>query len=150
MQVARPTGYVPSADLQSTMGSAVAGALGAAGLPAAAAAVGAVLGGPPPPPEPATRFLVLENLLSDASLNDDAEYAECCADIKGECERFGAVTTFTIPRASELHGHPPSDVGKCFVTYTEAASAAKAYAQLHGRDFDGNKVKATFLPDPPA
>ena len=103
---------------------------------------------PPPPPEAtATRVLRLENLLGEAALTDDTEYAECVEDIRGECERFGAISSFVIPRPQELHGHSAEDVGKCFVRYEEVTSASKAFAQLHGRDFDGNRVRAVFLPE---
>lgn len=150
MSVARPTGYVdpgqqapqfvvPPPILPAGMGGMAGAAMaGMAGVPPA----------PPPPPEaPATRVLRLENLLGEAALTDDAEYAECVEDIKGECERFGAISSFAIPRPNELHGHSAEDVGKCFVRYEEVSSAAKAFAQLNGRDFDGNKVRATFMPE---
>ena len=160
MQVARPTGYMgpggpggPTAPFggppppppmpgQLPPGFAAAGAAGAAALPP-----GLVPPPPPaaPPPPPATRFLRLENLLGDEALSDDAEYAECVEDIRGECERFGAVSSFIIPRPADLQGRTAEDVGKCFVLYTELGSAAKAYQQLNGRDFDGHKVRAVFL-----
>ena len=34
-----------------------------------------------------------------------------------------------------------------FVRYDDVASAKTAHLQLHGRDFDGNKVNVVFLPD---
>jgi len=149
MQVARPTGYVPGPNGPPPP-------LAGAGLPPPAsvpipAATLPTLGGLIAPPvgglPETTRRLRLENLgLDVASLADDAEYAECVEDIRGECERFGTIESFAIPRVGELHGHGEDDAGKAFVTYAETSSAAKAYAQLHGRDFDGNKVRATFLP----
>jgi len=153
MQVARPTGYVPSDMLLGQAGTAMPGmpqpGMPNVVLPGMAAAAGGAASGSlvGASGEPATRLLRLENLLTEESLTDDAEYAECVEDIKGECERFGAISSFVIPRKSELHGRAESEVGMCFVTYVELAGAAKAHKQLHGRDFDGNKVRATFLPE---
>lgn len=146
--MARPTGYVPSdpAAAQAAPLPGLAAALGAAAGVAGLAAGSAVAAGGASAP-PTTRLLRLENLLTEESLKDDQEYAECVEDIRGECERFGTITSFVIPRPSELHGKAPSDVGKCFVLYAELSAASRAYQQLHGRDFDGNKVRAVFLPE---
>ena len=145
MQVARPTGYVPTEQSgvppqPMLMPGQALGALAAAG--------GGAAPPPPPPPPTATRLLRLENLMGADALADDAEYAECVEDIRGECERFGAIESFRIPRMQDLQGHTEADVGKCFVLYQEVKAASAAYEQLNGRDFDGNKVQAVFLPDP--
>jgi len=69
-----------------------------------------------------------------------------CRRWQGEVESYGSVEAFIIPRAGELHGRPEEDAGACFVKYEMITSAAKAYEALNGRDFDGNRVVATFLP----
>jgi len=138
MQVARPSGYAPPAGSAAPPGQ----------LPVPLGATPPVPPPPPPPPQPPpTRHLRLENLLTEAVMNDEAELRECLEDIRNECERFGPVASFVVPRQDELHGHPQDDVGKCFVRYESVASAASAQRELHGRDFDGNTVKATFLPE---
>ena len=121
------------------------------GPPSAIPAAPGIPGIPPPPtaaPEPTpTRQIRLENLLDEATLADDAEYVEVVADIREECAKHGALTDFCIPRKGELLGKLESDAGKCFVTYAEVSAALAAYRSMHGRDFDGNKVRVTFLPD---
>ena len=68
-------------------------------------------------------------------------------DIKGECESFGKVVAFIIPNANaDLHSKPDSDSGVVFVRFEMITAAAKAYESLNGRDFDGNTVKASFIP----
>ena len=52
-----------------------------------------------------------------------------------------------VPRSDDLRGYTAEDVGTCFVQYETAEAAAAAHRTLHNRDFDGNTVKATFLPD---
>ena len=147
MTVARPTGYAPPE---------------AYGLPPAQVASGvAPLAPAPPPPPPvvpaaaqlahpgvpddATRLLCLENLFQPSALEDEEEYKECVEDIQEECKRFGEIESFEIPRATDLKGHSEADVGKCFVRYKSVGEAVAAYRALHGRDFDGNTVKVSFL-----
>lgn len=88
----------------------------------------------------------LENLFTEAILADETEFKECVDDIKAECESFGSISNFFIPRKDDLQNRPESDVGVCFVRYEMITSAAKAYEAINGRDFDGNTVKCTFLP----
>jgi len=137
MQVARPSGYVPAGGAAMPPGQP----------PAPLGLVPPVPPPPPPPQPPPTRHLRLENLLTEAVMNDETELRECLEDIRNECERFGPVTSFVVPRPDDLHGHPQEDVGKCFVRYESATSAVSAQRELHGRDFDGNTVKALFLPE---
>ena len=98
-------------------------------------------------PKPApTRALCLKNLLSAELMADPTEFADCVEDIKGECESFGALAAFVVPKPDDLQGMGEADVGCCFVKYVEIISAARAQEALHGRDFDGNSVEALFLP----
>uniref|UniRef100_A0A7S3B533 RRM domain-containing protein n=1 Tax=Haptolina ericina TaxID=156174 RepID=A0A7S3B533_9EUKA len=105
-----------------------------------------VVAPPAPPTVMPTSTLRLENLMTEAMLADDTEFKECVDDIKEECESYGKVAIFMIPRIGELQGRPESDAGVCFVKYEMITAAAKAYESLNGRDFDGNIVKATYLP----
>lgn len=69
-------------------------------------------------------------MLSVKALESDAEFAECVEDIRIECERFGRVTAFVVPRELALAGRPSSDVGKCFIEYEDVASAARSAPQI--------------------
>lgn len=146
MHVARPAGFVP----------AVPDEPGVVKLPelATADAVAPTMGllplngaqevaAPPPPP---TNFLCLENCLTAEIMANAEEFKECVDDINSECSQYGNILSFEIPHADHLGEHPAEDAGKCFVRYELVSSAVKAYDALNGRDFDGNMVKATFLP----
>lgn len=165
--VDRPAGYttdmsrpLPSGMLENGMPS------GGTGAPpekaARAAAQTAVLGhgegmpaigGMPdafqaaPPPFLPTRKLCLKNLLGPDVFSDDAEFKECTDDIKEECGRFGALVACAFPRPGALEGYADADVGSCFVTYELMSAAVRAQADLDGREFDSQKVIATFVPE---
>jgi splicing factor U2AF subunit len=81
-------------------------------------------------------------------MNDESELAECLEDIKEECGSFGTLLSCEVPTKTALLGYAEADVGKCFVTYELISSAVKAHTALNGRSFDGNTVRATFLPPP--
>lgn len=162
MKLARPAGYVapietivpltsaPAAPLRPLAPLAPLGGGGGGGAPPGAPTQGpppaAVLAAEASKPTP-THVLCLRNLLNAEIMADAAEFAECVDDIRGECESFGKLSAFVVPTHDELHGHGAGDVGACFVKYEAVVSAAKAQDELDGRDFDGNSVSATFLPD---
>ena len=134
LNVGRPRGYVePGAGLASTLLPQLGG-FGALGA----------LGGPPPPPaapaEPPTKCLKLEGLIMPDMLTE-AEYPEVYDDIKTECAQSGPVAQLRIPRTGE------PQAGLVFVTYETLSGAAKAKEALHKRQFDGNTVLATFVPE---
>ena len=89
-------------------------------------------------PVPA-RSICLENLLSSEVMADEAELTECIEDIRTECESFGPLASFDVPKPGS------KDAGKCFIEYRQIECAIKAYQALDGREFDGNVVKAHFL-----
>ena len=118
---------------------AIGGAIGVGGLPPA------IGGAPVAPPPPPSRLLCLKNLLTAEALSNDDEFKECADDIKEECGSFGAVTFFCCPRPSDLQGYAESDVGSCFVRFELLSAAVKAQLDLHGREFDGQRVSAVFV-----
>jgi len=140
LNVGRPRGYVePGGGLGSTLLPQLGGGFGALGASAP----------PPPPPappaapaEPPTKCLKLEGLIMPDMLTE-AEYPEVYDDIKTECAQSGAVAQLRIPRTGE------PQAGLCFVTYQTLSGAAKAKEALHKRQFDGNTVLATFMPEEP-
>ena len=92
--------------------------------------------------EPPTKCLRLEGLITPDMLTE-AEYPEVFEDIKNECSESGTVVQLRIPRTGE------PQAGLVFVTYETLAGAAKAKAALHKRQFDGNTVLASFVPEDP-
>jgi splicing factor U2AF subunit len=57
-----------------------------------------------------SRVIVLLNMVTAEELEDEEEYADIVDDIKGECERFGAVRSIAVPRPQD--GGNASAVGK--------------------------------------
>lgn len=136
LNVGRPRGYVePGGSLSTTLLPQLGG-FGGAGGPVA----------PPPaaaaPAEPPTKCLRLEGLITPDMLTE-AEYPEVYEDIKTECSVSGTVVQLRIPRTGE------PQAGLVFVTYETLSGAAKAKEALHKRQFDGNTVLATFVPEDP-
>jgi len=134
MVVARPAGRVVPPDPADACKQ---GSEGAASQVPASSSTGAT---------GASKVVCLTNLLSEKALASDVEFAECVHDIRAECEQFGRVEAFVVPRERALEGRPASDVGKCFIAYEDEPSAARAVESLHNRQFDGLTVQATFLP----
>ena len=123
------------------VGGAAPAAIGGAGGGGVSA-----IGAPPAPlPDPPSKLLCLKNLLTSEALTDDKEFTECTEDIKEECSSFGTVTSFVAPRPSDLQGYSESDVGSCFVRFELLSSSVKAQLDLHGREFDGQRVSAVFV-----
>merc|ERR1711981_492518 len=102
------------------------GAMGAMGMGLAAPAV------------PATKVLILQNMLSVEELASD-EYDEIVADIKEECSNYGTVEEVVIPRPS-TDGSVVLGLGKGYIKFADASSCEKANTALSGRTFDGKKV----------
>ena len=86
-------------------------------------------------------------MLSDDVLADDAEFEECADDIRAEVATFGEVSKFAFPRPSDLQGYTEADVGSCFARFALVSDAVKAQAALGGREFDGQRVVAAFVPE---
>jgi splicing factor U2AF 65 kDa subunit len=83
-------------------------------------------------------------------------------DVRDETEKHGTVVSVTIPRPpSDSKGPAPTPadpskpdgddgrrgvgVGRIFVLYTDSAATAKAVAALNGRQFNSNRVEASFF-----
>jgi splicing factor U2AF subunit len=134
MRVGRPQGYVDTSGGVNVVGAPgmMPGMGGAAAFsmnPALMAGMGA---------GPASAFMCLENLISEAMLKDDAEYTEVVDDIRSECSNSGAVLEMVVPREG-------AGSGKVFVQFADVAASAKAFNSLNGRQFDGNVVKALYI-----
>ena len=136
--------------------------------PPPAAAMGGVLpilGAPPaallPPPPPAfppldlsaaTAVLVLANMITAAEAADPAEMAEVLDDTKGECAKHGpviAIAALKPPFEGASNGVEAAQYSLKVLVQFESASAATACAhELHGKQFDGRGVVATFAAEP--
>jgi len=132
LNVGRPRGYVdPQAPLATSMlGSMIGGSMMA---PAPTLAPPA-----PPPGGVPSACIKLEGMLKPEDLAADDEYAEIHDDIKQECETYGSVSAFKLPRTGPL-------AGVCFVKFEQLSSASRAREALDKRQFDGNTVNAVFL-----
>jgi len=111
-----------------------------------ATAMDAALALPPPPPPlpPTSPVLVLDNVVSEEELRDDAEFADILEDMREECGKYGAVLALRIPRPA-VEGEPrPAGLGRCYVQYAAPEEAARARQALHGRKFAGNPVVAEY------
>ena len=154
MTVARPSGYVPppsasqpSAPLLSTSSAthtAPTSSTAAVGTAASDMAKASSCNGSSA--RPPTAHLRLDNLLTESILADDAEFRECYEDIREECARFGKLARYVIPRKGhDLCGHDEADSGRVFVSYESVDEAERARAALDGREFDGQRVRASFV-----
>jgi hypothetical protein len=62
---------------------------------------------PPPPPAPVgvpTRVVSLYNMVTEADLKDDTEYAEILEDVVGECQKHGVITSTKVERERRGEG----------------------------------------------
>ncbi|KAF4134065.1 RNA recognition motif-containing protein [Phytophthora infestans] len=89
-----------------------------------------------------SRVIVLLNMVTPEELEDEEEYADILDDIKGECERFGAVPSLLLPRPRD---GVLSAVGKVFVEFADVQSAQAAATELHGRGFSNRTVAVEFM-----
>lgn len=108
-----------------------------------------------------TSVIVLTNCVDTGELKDDEEFEDIKADMEEECGNYGKVRSVYIPRppkeangddtaggttaAEEQDNARVPGLGKVFVQYEDVASALKARAALHGRDFNGKSVDVSFL-----
>ncbi|GAM83496.1 hypothetical protein ANO11243_014840 [Dothideomycetidae sp. 11243] len=91
-----------------------------------------------------SRVVCLHNMVTAEELLDDDEYEEICEDVKEECDKLGSVLDMKIPRPSG--GSKQSDgVGKIYVKYDSADSAAKALRSLAGRRFADRTVVVSYF-----
>ncbi len=91
----------------------------------------------------ATRVLCLGEMVTAAELSDDKEYKEIVEDIESECKNYGSVLSIVVPRPTAGQNVP--GVGKVFVEYSDPAGAAKARADLEGRQFASRVVTASYF-----
>ena len=102
----------------------------------------------PPPiagPGGRTRILVLLNMVTDEDLATDEELNALMDEVSEECAKFGRLVSMKIPRLQD--GANPSAVKKIFLEYASVEDAAKAEAELVGRQFGPNVVQGAYFPE---
>jgi len=117
-------------------GLAAAGAGGAPGVMPGLAGLGMPAAVP-------TRILVLKEMVTPQDLVDDQEYKEILEDVEQECGKYGQVLRVVIPRPDPNAVVP--GLGKVFVEFAAAEQAAKARAEVEGRQFASRTVAAEYL-----
>lgn len=92
----------------------------------------------------ATRVLVLTNMVTVEELLDDKEYSEILEDIQTELSKHGEVRAVVIPRPGTV-GETVPGLGKVFVEFGNEEAAARARADVEGRQFGGRPVGAEYM-----
>jgi len=117
-----------------------------------------------PPPE--ARILLMLNMVTPEDLVNDQEYEDILVDVREECEVYGKVIDLRIPRPVKkdkskwapgeggaqaamdaVRLDEAAGVGRVYVKYEDASSAANALNALAGRSFAGRSIIATLLSD---
>jgi len=91
------------------------------------------------PQQPATRVLVMLNMVTPEELQNEEEYKEIFEDIELECKKYGEVLSVSLPRPGE------PGVGKVFVEFADASHAARARAEIEGRQFASRTVLCQYM-----
>jgi len=89
--------------------------------------------------EQPSRFLKMENMVTQAELGVVEEYEDILLDVTDECNNHGKVNRVEIPKP----GSP--DCGKIFVVYDQIEGALAAKHKLNGRKFNERTIVITFL-----
>jgi splicing factor U2AF subunit len=114
---------------------------------------------------PATRVMLMLNMVTPDELYDDQEYSEILEDVRDECGKFGQVEGVRIPRpVPKSTRWEPSDsaaqtaeknrrldeengVGRVYVMYANVDGAQKAMKALGGRQFGGRTILVAAASD---
>ena len=92
--------------------------------------------------KPATKVVVLTNMVTSAEVNDDNEFEDIVEDVRGECSTYGTVLQVLIPRSKE--GFPHEVEGHVFVEFLSSSEAARAALALSGRKFADRLVAVDY------
>lgn len=127
----------------ATLNPAAALAAMPGGLPAMPAAAPAV------DVSQATTVVLLANMVTPEEAANEQEMGEILEDTKTECEKHGKVTTIASAKPGAA-GDPAAGLGadaiaqKVFVSFETTDAAIKCARDLHGKQFDGRQVAASF------
>lgn len=93
--------------------------------------------------QPATKVILLKNIVTREELQDDSEFEDILEDVKGECSSYGTVEAIIIPRAKD--GFNLSAEGSVYVQYVTPEMARSAAIALSGRKFADRTVTVEFV-----
>jgi splicing factor U2AF subunit len=101
-----------------------------------------------------TCVIRLSNMTNLEELRDDELFEELREDVNDECNNHGTVLSIVIPRPTCAAGDErgaeidiENGVGQVFVQFTSPEGASRAKGTIHGRSFNGEKVKVVFYPE---
>lgn len=92
-----------------------------------------------PVQDPATRVLLLRNMVGPGEVDEDLE-----DEVADECEKFGQVVRVIIFEMTEA-GFPAQEAVRIFVEFTSTEGAMKCAADMNGRYFGGRTVAASYF-----
>lgn len=90
-----------------------------------------------------TKVLLLENMLPARTLLDEKERNELQEDVQEESLRYGTVQGVCVPVPPAFIGS--LEGGRCYINFATPVEAARAREVFHGRTFDGNSIKASYV-----
>lgn len=91
---------------------------------------------------PISSIIRIENLLTIDILNDIIGFNDFYSDLKEECESYGKVNKYIIPKNKEHGGY-----GYVFVNYDNKIDAKKAFENLNNTEANGETVYILYYPD---
>ncbi|WVQ63700.1 uncharacterized protein L199_001853 [Kwoniella botswanensis] len=114
---------------------------------------------------PATRVMLLLNMVTPEELYSDEDYQEILEDINDECSKYGEVEGVRIPRPTPKNKKwAPGDsaavsaeknrqideengVGRVYVMYRNVDDTTKAMKAIGGRQFGGRTILVANVPE---
>ncbi|KAI9297383.1 hypothetical protein K502DRAFT_300915 [Neoconidiobolus thromboides FSU 785] len=89
-----------------------------------------------------SEVLIFLNMVTPEDLENDLEFEDIKGDIKDECDNFGKVLEFQIPRVKD--GFKEEAVGKVYVRFQTIDQASNALRNLTGRKFLDRTVLGSY------
>ncbi|XP_077987175.1 serine/threonine-protein kinase Kist-like [Glandiceps talaboti] len=86
-----------------------------------------------------TCILRLLNTVDQSELDNSSDYQDLCQDIKEECNKYGSVKKFVMPKQGK-------GAEKVYIQYEEAADCKKAQRSIMGKYFKSRTIITTFFP----
>ncbi|GMH45146.1 hypothetical protein BSKO_13103 [Bryopsis sp. KO-2023] len=92
-----------------------------------------------------TTVVLLENMVKVGTIREENERLDLIDDARDECRKCGTVLGVVCPRPPDsLEDDHATQIYVKFLTIEEAKRTKDV---MDGRAFDGNKIKATFVPE---
>ena len=97
----------------------------------------------------ATPVICLEDIIHESDLNNDEDMLDILEDTAIECRKCGTLVSMVAPRpgaAGEGALGAEHIQKRVFAMFSSAEEAAKCAKELHGKTFEGQSVRVTFVP----